>query len=118
MTQIDTLSDDEPAAKEGWQGSLGQAMTRRDVELESAVAALRAAADATVSRVEVLMSVATPDARPWQSLLPAATPEAPPRKGFISLAEQLQEIALQLHTLEASVRWTVERHRRQLARDE
>lgn len=114
MKEIDTLHDQE-AVDTGWRGSLAEAMTRRDVQLDEAVNALRAAADAATVGVDNLMSIASPEARLRPARLMAA--QLPERTGFVSVAQQLQDIAFQLRVLESSVRRVVERHHLQVERD-
>ncbi|MDH6590513.1 hypothetical protein M2165_000402 [Variovorax sp. TBS-050B] len=108
MKEIDPLHDQEPGTPR-WQGSLADAMARRDTQLEEAVAALRAAADSAAINVDTLMCIASPDAR----LRPArqAPGTAAERTGFVSLAQQLQDIAFQLRVLDSAVRRVLERHR-------
>jgi hypothetical protein len=110
MKEIAPLLDQEPATT-AWQGSLAHAMARRDVQLDAAVTAVRAAAESAALSVDALMGVATPDARFRPASLAAA--ESPPPTGFVSVAQQLHDIALQLRVIEASVRKALERQRRQ-----
>lgn len=113
MKEIAPLLDQEPATT-AWQSSLAHAMARRDVQLDEAVAAVRAAAESAAVSVDVLMGIATPDARLQPASLAAA--ELPQRAGFVSVAQQLQDIALQLRVIESSVRKALERQRRQRER--
>lgn len=114
MKEIDTLHDQE-AADTSWQGSLADAMARRDAQLEQAVNALRAAADAAAVGVDGLMSIASPEARLRPASLSAA--QLPERTGFVSVAQQLQDIAFQLRVLESSVRRVLERHQLRMEKD-
>jgi hypothetical protein len=113
MKEIAPLLDQEPATT-AWQGSLAHAMARRDVQLDEAVAAVRAAAESAAVSVDALMSVAMPDARfRPASVAVAALPQG---TGFVSVAQQLQDIALQLRVIESSVCKALERQRRQAER--
>lgn len=115
MKEIAPLLDQEPvAAATARHGSLAHAMARRDVQLDEAVAAVRAAAESAAVSVDALMGVATPDARLRLAFLAAA--ELPQRTDFVSVAQQLQDIALQLRAIESSVRKALERQRKQAER--
>jgi hypothetical protein len=114
MKETAPLADQEAAAPTAWRGSLAHAMARRDAQLDLAVAAVRAAAESTAASVDALMGMATPDAHVRPVSLAAA--ELPERTGLVSVAQQLQDIALQLRAIESSVRRALERQRRQAER--
>lgn len=114
MKETPPLVDQEPAAATAWRGSLAHAMASRDAELDLAVAAVRGAAESAAASVDALMGLAPPDARIGPASLAAA--ELPKRTGSVNVAQQLQDIALQLRVLELSVRKALERQRRQAER--
>ena len=111
MKETAPLADQEAAAAAAWRGSLAHAMARRDVQLDLAVAAVRAAVESTAASVNALMGVAMPDARLRPA--PVAGAALPQSADFMSVAQQLQDIALQLRVIESSVRRALERQRRQ-----
>lgn len=117
MKEIDNLFGKEPGALEDWRGSVADAMARRDVQVDEAVAALRGAAGTAAASVGALMHAVSPDASHRPARLAAATMMAEPTE-FATLAEQLHDIAFQLRELESSVRSLLARTRRDAALDE
>lgn len=116
MKEIDNLFGKEPGALEDWRGSVADAMARRDVQVDEAVAALRCAAGTAAASVAALMHAVSPEAPHRPARLAAATMAEP--AGFTTLAEQLHDIALQLRELESSVRSLLARTRKDGVADE
>ncbi|AGU53350.1 hypothetical protein VAPA_2c07930 [Variovorax paradoxus B4] len=116
MKEIDNLFGKEPGATGNWPSTVADAMARRDVQVDEAVTTLRRTAAATAASVAALMHVVNPDAS--HSLARQAASKMSDHTGFVTVAEQLHDIASQLRELESSVRSLLARTRKDAAPDD
>lgn len=99
---IERLPAYEPRVMQRRGISVEEAMKARDVQLQEALDAVRCAADDASAAVGALLHMVKPNVRLQPAL--QVVEEQPRKMGFITLAQELREVAFQLRILEASVK--------------
>ncbi|RQO52384.1 hypothetical protein DBV14_16105 [Variovorax sp. KBW07] len=99
---IERLPAYEPRVMQRRGISVEEAMKARDVQLQEALDAVRCAADDASAAVGALLHMVKPNVRLQTAL--QVVEEQPRKMGFVTLAQELREVAFQLRILEASVK--------------